>query len=135
MKHLIYLFSGIIFGFGLSLSGMIDPLKVKAFLAVGTSDFNPALIFVLGAAVPVYLVAFLFLRRRRKTLSGAAFQHPKPRPADKKLVVGSVIFGAGWGIAGICPGPALVHLGFLDPSFAVFLVMMIAGFELQRRMN
>ena len=135
MKNLVYLVSGLIFGLGLSLSGMIDPLKVKGFLSLGMSDWNPALIFVLGSAVPVYLIAFLFMRRRKKALNGADFKHPAPRPVDRKLVLGSLIFGAGWGIAGICPGPALVHLAFLDVNFAVFLVTMFAGFELQRRLS
>jgi uncharacterized membrane protein YedE/YeeE len=134
MKNFVYLVSGAIFGLGLSLSGMINPLKVKEFLSVGFSDWNPALIFVLGAAVPVYLVAFLYLRRRPRTLSGTEFKHPAPRPIDRKLVFGAILFGVGWGIAGICPGPALVHIAFLDMNFVVFIATMIAGFELQRRL-
>lgn len=134
MKHVVYLVAGLIFGFGLSLSGMIDPLKVKGFLSMGMSDWNPALIFVLGSAVPVYFVAFIFLRRHKKTLVGTEFKHPAPRPIDRKLVLGSLIFGAGWGVAGICPGPALVHLAFVDLNFVVFIVTMFAGFELQRRL-
>jgi len=133
MKNLVYLLSGVLFGLGLSLSGMIDPSKVKGFLAVGTADWNPALVFVLGSAVPVYLISFLFLRKRRRTLQGSPFQHPAPRPVDRKLVLGALLFGMGWGIAGICPGPALVHVAFLDLNFAVFLATMVAGFEWQRR--
>jgi uncharacterized membrane protein YedE/YeeE len=135
MRTLVYLLSGLIFGVGLSLSGMIDPLKVKSFLSFGFSDWNPALLFVLGFAVPVYLIAFIYLRRRQQTLNGTPFQHPAPRPVDKKLVLGAVIFGVGWGIAGICPGPALVHLSFLDANFAVFIATMLAGFEVQRRLS
>jgi uncharacterized protein len=135
MKNFVYLFSGAVFGIGLSLSGMIDPLKVKNFLAVGSTDWDPALMFVLGSAVPVYLVAFLFLRRREKTWNGTRFEHPAPRPIDRKLVIGSVLFGAGWGIAGICPGPALVHIAFLDMNFLAFIAAMFAGFELQRRVQ
>jgi uncharacterized membrane protein YedE/YeeE len=135
MKNFVYLIAGAIFGFGLSLSGMINPLKVKEFLSVGFSDWNPALIFVLGSAVPVYLVAFLYLRRRQRTLNGTEFKHPAARPIDKKLVVGAILFGVGWGIAGICPGPALVHVAFLDTNFVIFIATMIAGFELQRRLT
>jgi len=135
MKTLIYLVSGVIFGVGLSLSGMIDPVKVKDFLSVGTPDWNPALLFVLGSAVLVYLMAFFYLRRRRKTLSGSPFKHPAPRPVDRKLVLGSIVFGTGWGIAGICPGPALVNVAFLDLNIAVFILTMFTGFEIQRRFS
>lgn len=135
MTILIYLFSGALFGLGLSISGMIDPLKVKSFLNMGSADWSPALIFVLGSAVPVYFILFQFLRRRGKTLNGARFAQPAPRPVDKKLVAGSMIFGIGWGIAGICPGPALVHMAFLDMNFAAFLLALFAGFELQRRLS
>jgi uncharacterized membrane protein YedE/YeeE len=135
MKSLVYIASGVIFGLGLSLSGMIDPLKVKSFLAVGTAGWNPALIFVLGSAVPVYFVSFMFLRRREKALNGTRFGHPAVRPIDKKLILGSAIFGIGWGIAGICPGPALVHISFLEMNFVIFIFAMVAGFELQRRVS
>jgi uncharacterized membrane protein YedE/YeeE len=135
MRNIVYLLSGAVFGLGLSISGMIDPLKVKSFLAIGSAGWSPALIFVLGSAVPVYFVSFLFLRRREKTLNGTRFAHPAPRPVDRKLVLGSALFGIGWGIAGICPGPALVHIAFLEMNFAVFLLAMVAGFELQRRLS
>jgi uncharacterized protein len=135
MKNLVYLFSGAVFGLGLSLSGMIDPTKVKSFLAIGTMEWNPALIFVLGSAVPIYFVSFMFLRFREKTLNGIRFEHPSVRPIDKKLILGSAIFGIGWGIAGICPGPALVHISFLDMNFTFFILAMIAGFELQRKIS
>lgn len=135
MKKWIYLLAGVLFAIGLSLSGMTDPLKVKGFLAVGFADWNPAVLFVLGAATPTYLAAFFYLRRRQKSFDGAPFQHPKPRPVDKKLVLGAVLFGVGWGIAGICPGPALAHLAYLDVNFAVFLAMMFVGFEWQGRLK
>lgn len=135
MRNLVYLFSGALFGLGLSISGMIDPLKVKSFLAVGSAGWSPALIFVLGSAVPIYFVSFIFLRRREKTLNGTKFGHPVVRPIDKKLILGSAIFGTGWGIAGICPGPALVHIAFLEVNFAAFILAMFVGFELQRRLT
>lgn len=135
MKQLVYLLSGAIFGLGLSISGMIDPLKVKSFLAIGTAGWNPALIFVLGSAVPVYFISFIFLRRRQKTLNGTRFEHPIPRPVDRKLILGSALFGIGWGIAGICPGPALVHIAFLEMNFTAFILAMFVGFEVQRRLS
>ncbi len=135
MRIFVYIFSGAVFGLGLSISGMIDPLKVKSFLAIGSAGWNPALIFVLGAAVPVHFVLFLLLRRRKKTLNGTQFAHPVPRPVDRKLVIGSALFGIGWGIAGICPGPALVHIAFLEMNFALFILAMFVGFELQRRLS
>ncbi len=135
MRNLVYLVAGTLFALGLSLSGMIDPLKVKGFLSVGFADWNPALIFVLGSAVSVFLLSFLYLQRRQRTLNGTPFQHPAPRPVDKKLVWGAVLFGAGWGIAGVCPGPAVVHLAFLDAGFGIFIVAMVVGFEWQRRLG
>lgn len=135
MKYFVYLVSGVLFGLGLSISGMIDPVKIKSFLALGSSGWSPALIFVLGAAVPVYFVAFVFLRRREKALNGSHFGHPPARPIDRKLVIGSALFGVGWGIAGVCPGPAFVHISFLNANFAVFILAMIAGVEIQRRLS
>jgi uncharacterized membrane protein YedE/YeeE len=133
MRLALYLLSGFIFGIGLLVSQMVDPLKVRAFLSLGFFDWNPALLFVLGSAAPVYLISFLFLRQRKKTLNGLPFAHPAPRPIDKKLILGATVFGIGWGMAGICPGPALVHIGFLDLNFGLFIIMMFLGFELQRR--
>lgn len=133
MKHLIYLFSGILFSVGLLLSGMADPLKVKTFLNLSSAQWSPALLFVLLSATIIYLVFFLFLKRRGKTLSGTVFQNPAPRPADKKLLLGSVIFGLGWGLSGLCPGPAIVQVAFLNFGTFAFLISMFFGFELQRR--
>ena len=133
MNYLLYLISGLIFSTGLCLSGMIDPQKIKSFLALGNSDWNPALIFVLGAAVLVYALTFFFLNKRKKSLDGQNFKHPAPRPIDRKLILGSIIFGLGWGIAGLCPGPALTLFSSLDKNIIVFLLTMFCGFEIQRR--
>jgi hypothetical protein len=133
MKYFLYLISGIVFSMGLCLSGMIDPMKIKSFLEMGTSDWSPALIFVLGSAVPVYYLAFLFLNKRKKSLDGQNFKHPAARPIDRKLIIGSILFGLGWGIAGICPGPALTLLSGLDKNIIVFIATMFCGFEIQRR--
>jgi uncharacterized protein len=133
MRHFLYLVSGALFSWGLLLSGMADPAKVKNFLSIGTTDWSAALLFVLATAALIYLLAFSFLRRRGRTLNRATFAHPKPRPTDRKLILGSVIFGIGWGLSGVCPGPALVHLAFPDAGFVAFILAMFTGFELQRR--
>lgn len=134
MKYFIYLLSGVIFGFGLSISGMIDPEKIKSFLAIGTDYWSPALLIVLVFASAIYSLVFYFLRKREKTLNGASFGHPTPRPIDKNLILGAAVFGIGWGIAGICPGPAIVNLASPDINFIFFIIAMIFGFEVQRRM-
>jgi uncharacterized membrane protein YedE/YeeE len=130
---MIYLLSGAIFAFGLSLSGMIDSKNVIAFLSVGTQDWDFGLFEVLMSAVAVYLTIFLILRRKGQTLLGQRFEHPKPRPVDKKLLAGAVIFGLGWGLAGLCPGPAIVNLTSLSAPVLVFVSAMFLGFEIQRR--
>jgi uncharacterized membrane protein YedE/YeeE len=133
MRYMIYLLSGAIFAFGLSLSGMIDSKNVIAFLSVGTQDWDFGLFEVLMSAVAVYLTIFLILRRKGQTLLGQRFEHPKPRPVDKKLLAGAVIFGLGWGLAGLCPGPAIVNLTSLSAPVLVFVSAMFLGFEIQRR--
>jgi uncharacterized membrane protein YedE/YeeE len=132
MRHLLYLASGLIFGLGLAISQMVDPLKVKSFLNLGP-DWNPALMFVLGSAAPTYFLAYLYIKKRQKTWDGHPVKAPAPRPIDKKLVAGAVLFGIGWGVSGVCPGPALFHLAYLDEQFLVFIIMMFLGFELQRK--
>jgi hypothetical protein len=89
MRQGIYLASGLIFGLGLAVSRMVDPLKVKSFLALGTLEWNPALMFVLGSAAPTYFLAFLYLKRRQKSFDGKPVPTPVARPIDKKLVAGS----------------------------------------------
>ena len=129
----LYLITGVIFGIGLAIAGMTDPHKVQAFLSLGFSDWNPALMFVLGSAAPVYGIIFAFISKRKKTLSGKTFVAPAKKPADKKLVVGSIIFGLGWGILGICPGPALTQLSSADAGMLTFIVAMFVGFILERK--
>jgi uncharacterized membrane protein YedE/YeeE len=90
--------------------------------------------FVLGSAAPTYFLAFLYLKRRQKSFDGKPVPTPVARPIDKKLVAGSMIFGIGWGIAGVCPGPALFHIAYLDEQFLLFIAMMVLGFELQRKL-
>ena len=118
--------AGLVFGFGLWVSGMANPRKVLGFLDV-TGAWDASLLFVLGGAVGVTLVAFRFVLRRSRPLFAQDFQLPQRSDIDLKLVIGSALFGAGWGIGGYCPGPAVTALASFSSEAAVFVVAMIAG--------
>jgi len=118
--------AGLVFGFGLIVSGMTDPGKVIGFLDVA-GDWDPSLAFVMGGAVLVGFFAFRFAGRRARTFLGGALQLPHNRDIDKRLLAGSVLFGIGWGLAGFCPGPALVSFGSGFDKAAVFVVAMLGG--------
>jgi uncharacterized membrane protein YedE/YeeE len=126
MKRLIEFLIGLLFGIGLILSGMTDPGKVIGFLDL-TGAWDPSLAFVMGGAIVVGAIAFAIARRRTVSLHGEAMHLPKQREIDAPLVVGSLVFGVGWGIAGFCPGPALVAAGAGYPQALVFVAAMIAG--------
>jgi len=117
---------GLIFGMGLIISGMTDPGKVLGFLDV-TGLWDPSLALVMGGAVLVGLLAFTIARRRTTTLLGRPMQLPTARHIDRRLVLGSLAFGAGWGIAGFCPGPAIVSLGAGQAKAFVFVLAMLVG--------
>ena len=123
------LLAGLVFGVGLILSGMANPAKVLGFLDL-FGRWDPSLAFVMGGAVAVSAVAFFIARRRSVSLLGAALKLPTARQIDRRLVIGSVLFGVGWGIAGFCPGPALVALGMGEAKAVVFMVAMLAGMGL-----
>lgn len=118
--------SGLVFGLGLLAAGMADPAKVLGFLDLAGA-WDPSLAFVMAGAIAVGLVAFGVVRRRATTLLGGALHLPTARDVDRRLVVGSLVFGVGWGIAGICPGPALVVLGTGRVEAVVFVLAMVAG--------
>jgi hypothetical protein len=122
----IALLSGVLFGLGLGLSQMIDRDRVLGFLDV-TGIWDPTLLFVLGGAVGVTLIAFRFVLRMPHPILEASFQLPKRKDIDRKLLIGAAIFGIGWGIAGYCPGPGITALvlGLWNP--VLFVVAMIAG--------
>ncbi|MBX9848630.1 MAG: YeeE/YedE family protein [Rhodocyclaceae bacterium] len=101
--------AGILFGLGLAVSGMTNPEKVLGFLDV-TGDWDPSLLFVLGGAVSVTLVSFRFILRRPAPVLAPAFQLPTSKSIDAPLIIGAVLFGAGWGLSGYCPGPGLALL-------------------------
>lgn len=125
------LLSGILFAFGLALSGMVNPAKVLNFLDV-TGNWDPTLAFVMGGALLVTIPAFRFVLKRPRPLFTAKFYLPTRQDIDTRLVVGAAVFGVGWGLAGLCPGPALtaVTTGLL-PVLG-FVVAMTAGILLHR---
>jgi len=126
---------GLLFGLGLMLSGMTDPGKVIGFLDLfGTWD--PSLALVMGGAIMVGFFAFTVAKKRTSTFLGGALRLPTNMDLDKKLVMGSLLFGAGWGLAGFCPGPALVSMADGQPKAMVFVLAMLVGmlgFELMDR--
>ncbi|HEX5379650.1 MAG TPA: DUF6691 family protein [Phenylobacterium sp.] len=126
MKVLSAAILGVIFGVGLLVSGMLDPAKVLGFLDV-TGQWNPQLAFVMGGAIAVAAPAFLYARRRSASLLDAPIEIPKGQPIDARLLSGAGLFGLGWGIAGICPGPAVVLLGLGGGPAWVFAITMVVG--------
>jgi uncharacterized membrane protein YedE/YeeE len=130
MKHRFTEFAvGLIFGIGLILSGMTDPGKVLGFLDLA-GLWDPSLAFVMGGAILVGLVAFAVAKRRTRSFLGGALRLPKSTVIDRRLVLGSLTFGVGWGLAGFCPGPALVSLGAGQPKAVVFVLAMVVGMGL-----
>lgn len=126
MQRLSAFAAGLVFGVGLILAGMTDPAKVQGFLDIfGTWD--PSLALVMGGAILVAVFAFARAKRLRRSLLDAPLYIPEPRRVDKRLVLGSLAFGVGWGLGGFCPGPALVWLGTGDAKTAVFVLAMIGG--------
>ena len=121
--------AGLLFGLGLIVSGMTDPSKIIGFLDI-TGAWDPSLAFVMGGAVLVGVVAFRFARRRTASFLGGAMHIPSARHIDRPLMLGSLAFGVGWGLAGYCPGPAVVALGSGQDQAVVFVVAMIAGMVL-----
>lgn len=121
--------AGLVFGVGLIVSGMTDPGKVIGFLDVAGA-WDPSLAFVMGGAILVGFFAFAFAERRARTFLGAALQLPGRRDIDAPLVGGAIVFGVGWGLAGFCPGPALVSFGSGQDKAAVFVLAMLAGMAL-----
>ena len=128
-------FSGLIFGIGLIVAGMANPAKVLGFLDLA-GMWDPSLALVMAGAIAVGSVAFQLTKRRTLSLLGLSLQLPDARQIDRRLIVGSAVFGVGWGLAGICPGPGLVLLGSGELFGLVFVIAMLLGmgaFELLER--
>ena len=129
------LLAGLVFGLGLIVSGMADPAKVLGFLDLGGA-WDPSLAFVMAGAIAVGALAFAVASKRTVSFLGATMKLPTSRDIDRRLVIGSVLFGIGWGVAGFCPGPGLVALGMGEVKALVFVVAMLLGmgaFELLER--
>ncbi len=126
MQRIFEFLIGLVFGLGLILSGMSNPSKVLGFLDI-TGLWDPSLAFVMGGAILVGIVAFAVARKRTTTFLGGALKLPSSTDIDKRLVIGSLTFGVGWGLAGYCPGPALVSLGSGQPKALIFVVSMFVG--------
>jgi uncharacterized membrane protein YedE/YeeE len=126
MPFLTSLLAGLVFGLGLIISGMANPAKVLGFLDLAGA-WDPSLALVMVGANAVGLGAFALARRRTRSFLSLKLQLPTSRHIDRRLVVGSLLFGVGWGIAGFCPGPALVALGMAEAKAAVFVLAMLVG--------
>ena len=123
--------AGLVFGVGLLVSGMTDPGKVIGFLDLAGA-WDPSLAFVMGGAVLVGLFAFAFAKKRTRSFFGGAMHLPHNRDIDNRLVGGSLVFGIGWGLAGFCPGPALVSFAAGEEKAAIFVAAMLIGMLLYR---
>ena len=138
MRGLIALASGLLFGFGLLISGMANPAKVLGFLDLAGA-WDPSLALVMAGAIGVAFVPMQWIQRRGTTLRGEKAQLPTSRQIDRRLVLGSLLFGAGWGVAGFCPGPALVAASALIPQALLMVAAMLLGMWLfaqyDRRVN
>jgi uncharacterized membrane protein YedE/YeeE len=137
MQVVMALIAGLVFGIGLIVSGMTDPSKVLGFLDLA-GKWDPSLAFVMGGAILVALPAFRLALRRNRSLLGCAMQVPTSTRIDRRLVLGSLAFGMGWGLAGYCPGPALASLASGGAKPIIFGAAMLAGmaiFEIIERVR
>ncbi|TXI05495.1 MAG: YeeE/YedE family protein [Rhizobium sp.] len=133
LRIFVALAAGTIFGFGLSLSRMIDPARVLGFLDLASGHWDPSLIFVLGGAVFVAAIGVVLQRRMMMPVLDTRFHLPEKAAIDARLLIGSAIFGVGWGLSGFCPGPALSALSTALPSVLFFVAAMTTGMILYDR--
>lgn len=136
MKQIFFaLIAGLLFGIGLTVSTMVDPVRVLGFLNI-FGDWDPTLAFVMAGGLAVYLpVFYLYVKPRQTTVFGEPCQIPQKSQIDKPLLMGSTIFGIGWGLSGICPGPALANLSGGVTGIWVFVVTMLLGMILASKIK
>ena len=126
-ENAVALLAGIVFAVGLGVSGMLHPDVILSFLDVG-GRWNPSLLLVMATAVPIYFLAFRWARRRGRSVLGSALELPAERPVDGRLVAGACLFGVGWGMAGLCPGPSVTVAAVRPaPAFLAFVGAMGVG--------
>jgi len=137
--YITVFFSGALFAIGLQVSSMVEPSKVKGFLDI-SGAWDPSLALVLFAALSVFSIGFALLIKPRiaqnkSPIASDRFHLPTAKKIDKPLMLGAVMFGTGWGIAGLCPGPTIVNLVHLDAKIVVFFIMMLLGMKIARTLK
>ena len=134
MSFLINLVIGLIFGIGLVISGLANPEKVQNFLDI-TGNWDPSLALVMGAAVVTTFIGFRVVFTRKKPVCAVNFDVPTNRKPDRSLVIGAILFGIGWGLGGICPGPVITTVGLAATGTLIFVPAMIAGMLIARKVK
>lgn len=130
-RPILALFAGTLFGAGLALSGMADPARVRAFLDL-FGGWDPTLAFVMGGAILPMAIAWMIQRRMERPVAAQAFVLPQVSIIDRRLAIGAILFGIGWGVAGLCPGPAIADLAIAPVPAGLFVIAMIVGMALHR---
>jgi len=131
----IALFCGILFGFGLIVAQMVNPNKIFNFLNI-TGDWDPSLAFVMGSALLLFIPVYKLLKKKlRQPLFARVFNLPIATLIDRRLIIGAGLFGIGWGISGICPGPALVNIASGEPKIIAFIFAMVLGMYISNYVN
>ena len=131
MNKIVSLFCGIIFGIGLVVSEMINPAKVLGFLNL-FGEWDPSLAFVMIGALVVATPLFHLFKNKEKPIFSSSFSISNKKEIDKKLIIGSILFGAGWGLVGLCPGPAITSIALLNMSSVTFVIAMFVGFYIAK---
>lgn len=131
MQRFIALIAGLLFGAGLAVSGMMDPARVRGFLDL-FGDWDPTLAFVMGGAMLPMAVAWRIRGRLSAPIAAPEFDLPATDQLDRQLAAGAVLFGAGWGISGLCPGPALANLAIAPTQALIFVAAMVVGMAIHR---
>ena len=134
MNKLVALFCGTIFGIGLVISQMINPAKVLGFLNV-FGEWDPSLAFVMIGALIISSPLFHLFKNKEKPIFSTSFSISENKEIDKRLIFGSILFGAGWGVAGLCPGPAISSIALLNISSGTFVFSMFIGFYIASKIN
>ena len=135
MKSLLTtVIAGLLFGFGLAISGMTNPAKVLGFLTLN-EHWDATLAFVMGGALMVTLPAFHFILKRPTPVWKGSFSLPTSKDIDTPLIIGAIFFGLGWAIAGLCPGPAIANLAIASPEILIFIATMLVGFYIAGRLK